>query len=100
MLEASIISCEGVDDPRNDARYKFASGEEIFPSAAFAEFFKSKKAELTQAAREHLSITVESSEDLAEKLIVNDIKALPYHAGMDGAKRTEKSTGRRKRYPA
>ncbi len=28
-------------------------------------------------------------EDLAEKLIVNDIKALPYHAGMDGAKRTE-----------
>lgn len=68
MLEASIISCEGVDDPRNDARYKFASGEEIFPSAAFAEFFKSKKAELTQAAREHLAITVESSEDLAEKL--------------------------------
>lgn len=28
-------------------------------------------------------------EDLAEKLIVNNIKALPYHAGMDGAKRTE-----------
>lgn len=28
-------------------------------------------------------------EDLAEKLVVNNIKALPYHAGMDGAKRTE-----------
>lgn len=28
-------------------------------------------------------------EELAEKLVVNNIKALPYHAGMDGAKRTE-----------
>jgi len=28
-------------------------------------------------------------EDLAEVLNVNDIKALPYHAGMDSAKRTE-----------
>ena len=28
-------------------------------------------------------------EELAEKLIVNNIKALPYHAGMDGVKRTE-----------
>jgi len=28
-------------------------------------------------------------EDLAEVLVVNDIKALPYHAGMDSAKRTE-----------
>ena len=28
-------------------------------------------------------------EDLAEKLVVNNIKALPYHAGMEGAKRTE-----------
>ncbi len=28
-------------------------------------------------------------EELAEKLVVNNIKALPYHAGMDGVKRTE-----------
>ncbi len=28
-------------------------------------------------------------EELAEKLVVNNIKALPYHAGMEGAKRTE-----------
>lgn len=28
-------------------------------------------------------------EELAEKLVVNDIKALPYHAGMDGVKRSE-----------
>ncbi len=28
-------------------------------------------------------------EDLAEVLVVNDIKALPYHAGMDSNKRTE-----------
>ena len=28
-------------------------------------------------------------EELAEKLVVNNIKALPYHAGMDSAKRTE-----------
>ena len=28
-------------------------------------------------------------EELAEKLVVNNIKALPYHAGMEGVKRTE-----------
>lgn len=28
-------------------------------------------------------------EELAEKLVVNNIKALPYHAGMDGVTRTE-----------
>ena len=68
MLEASIISCEGVDNPRNDSRYKFASGEEIFSSAAFAEFYKRKIAELTQTACEHLAVTVNQPEDLAKKL--------------------------------